>query len=226
MLTAMSPIHPAALKKNVLKDKVGLSILFKVIDGHLEETEKIRSELEYRTQTGKVAFITFNITDAAYEYLKLYIQSFRARGYDKMYNGKNLPRMGEGSGCSAFAMSFLELINALSPEYNKNWKIKVKVPDKLIGSEPAGAKISLRRLLFSFRWAKNNESFTPLELYDPSLIYNWINAKWEQEQYNSNRTYTLKKINNAKGLEIQCDNCIPQLPMFTCDTLNAVINGK
>lgn len=220
ILTGMSPKHPAELKKNVLKNKEGLGILFKVIDGHLEETEKIRSELEYRTLTGKAAFITYNISDAAYEYLKLYIRSFKARGYDKMYNGNNLPRMGEGSGCSAFAISFLELINALFPEYANNWKIKVKVPDKLICSQPAGEKISLRRLLFSFRWAKNNEPFTTLELYDPTLMYKWINAAWEQGQYNLNSTHTLKKINNARGLEIQCDKCIPQFPMFTIDTLN------
>ncbi len=223
LLTGMAPIHRADLKKPVLKEKQGLGILFRVIEGHLEETEKIRSELAYRTQKGKVAFITYNISDSAYEYLKLYIQSFKARGYDRMYNGKNEPRMGEGSGCSAFAVSFLELINALLPEYNQDWKIKVDVPDKLIGGESTGIKISLLRLFFSFRWAKKNESSRPLVLYDPYLIYNWINTIWNKEQNNSDGIYKLKKIDNAKGLEIQCYNCMPQLPMFKVDTLNCGI---
>lgn len=218
-LTGMSPKHKDDLKKPVLKDREGLAILFHVIEGQLEETEKIKSELAYRMQTGKAAFITFNINDSAYEYLKLYLESFKARGYDKMYNGTNEPRLGKGSGCSAFAVSFLELINALLPEYNQNWTIKVHVPDKLIGGESTGIKISLLRLFFSFRWAKNKEPYTPLVLYDPYLIYQWINTIWNKEQNDSAGIYKLKKIENAKGLEIQCYKCMPQLPMFKVETL-------
>lgn len=226
ILTGMAAKSGTGLRKNVMKNKEGLGVLFKVIEGHMEQTEKNISELDYKTKKGKVAFITYNISDSAYQYLRSYILSYAARGYDKIYNGKNEPRMGEGSGCSAFALSFLELINALLPEYNRNWKVKVDVPDKLIGGEATGKKVSLWRVLFSFRWAKKNQPYTPLALYDPYLMYRWINAKWKTEQHNVNGMYTPKKINKAKGLEIQCDKCLPQLPMFTCDTLNTVINRK
>jgi hypothetical protein len=163
--------------------------------------------------------MTYNITDQAYEYLRLYVREYKERGYDRLYNGKNLPRMGEGSGCSAFAMSFLELINALSPELYNNWTVKVNVPDKLIGGKFTGSKINLARLFFSFRWAKKNEASTPLVLYDPYLMYNWIKAKWNTETANPCGVYAVKNSGNAKGLELQCAGCFPQFPMFTCDTL-------
>ena len=220
LLTGMVAKHRTDPKKDFFKNKAGLGILFKVIEGRLEETEKVRSELLSRTQSGKVAFITYNITDSAYEYLKLYLESFKARGYDKMYNGNNNPRMGEGSGCSAFAISFLELINALMPEDHKNWTVKVDVPDKLIGGH-TGRKISLLRLFLSFRWARKNEPSTPLVLYDPYLMYKWINTVWQQQD--SLNRYTLKQIDKAKGLEIECKKCVPQFPMFNVDALSVGI---
>jgi hypothetical protein len=219
ILTGMAPKKKSDLKKNVLKEKEGLGILFDVIDGHLEETELVRTELGGRLKKGKVAFITYNISDMSYGYLRSYLKEYKERGYDRLYNGKNLPRMGEGSGCSAFAMSFLELINALSPELSNDWTIKVNVPEKLIGGRYTDSRISLLRLFFSFRWAGKNEASMPLVLYDPYLMYNWIKAKCNIENANPGGTYAVKKSGNAKGLEVQCASCFPQLPMFTCDTL-------
>lgn len=219
MLTGMTAKYNSELRKNIFKHKDGLGILFNVIEGQLEETSAIKTELDSRAKSGKVAFITYKISDSAYEYLKLYLQAFKERGYDKMYNGLNEPRQGLGSGCSAFAVSFLELINALVPEYNKDWTVSVNVPDKLIGGVPGSEKISLLKVFFSFGWAKKSEPSTPLVLYDPYLMYHWIQLKWK-EQNAGTGMYSLKKMDNAKGLEVQCKDCQPQTPMFKAQTVS------
>lgn len=214
LITGMVPDYPSDFKHSVFKDKSGLGILFKVVDGHLEQTEIIRPELDSRTQNARAAFITYNISDSAYEYLKVYIDSFTARGYDKLYNGENEPRMGKGGGCSAFGVSFLELINAMQPEYDEFWTVKVDIPDRLMTQPTSPKKINLLKVLFSFNWAKKNEHSSSLMLYDPYLIYKWIKKKWNKENRRSSGDYKLKKINNAKGLEMECEKCEPQMPMF------------
>jgi len=212
IFTAITADDFSSFRKNILKDKIGLAVLFKPEPGHLEKTEDIQAEIKYRTMESRAAFISFKISDSAYRYLKLYIDSFRIKGYDKIYNGLNNPRAGEGSGCTAFGISFLELVNALTPEYREEWAIKV--PEKLVGDTAAKKKVSLWRIFFSFRWAKKNRPSRPLNLYEPWLIYRWINKTWDNEQATRVGKYQLKKSGNAKGLEIDCQVCIPTFPMF------------
>lgn len=214
IITGMAPDHPSEFKELIFKEKAGLSILFDVVDGHLERTERVKTELNLRTENSKAAFITYHISDSAYEYLRCYIDSFKARGYDNLYNGENEPRMGKGAGCSAFGVSFLELINALQPEYKENWAVQVDIPERLLGETIENKKVSVWKMLFSFSWAKKKEPSRSLMLYDPYLIYKWIKKKWKKENHNSNGIYKAKKINKAKGLEIECKDCEPQVPMF------------
>lgn len=214
ILTALTADDMAVFKKSIISDKIGLAVLFKLVDGRLEETGEVQTELQYRTRQYRAAFISFKITDSTYHFLKLYLDSFKVKGYDKLYNGLNRPRAGEGGGCTAFGISFLELINALSPEYTDQWAVKVKVPEKLIGDSAAKKKISILRLFFSFNWARKNEPSRFLTLYEPYLIYRWINEVWDNEQKKPNGKYQLKKAGRAKGLELDCRACMPSVPMF------------
>ena len=204
----------ADLRKPILKDKIGLAVLFKLTPGHLEETAAVQAEINNRSRLGNTAFISFKISDSAYQHLKLYIDSFKLKGYDKLYNGSNSPRTGEGTGCTAFGISFLELINALIPEYTDQWAVKVNIPEKLIGDSAAGKKVSILRIFFSFRWAKKNKPSRLHTLYEPYLIYQWINKVWDEEQKYPTGKYQLKQLGLAKGVELDCGMCKPILPMF------------
>lgn len=220
VLTGMSSTKKRSLFKPVFKEKYGLGVLFKIIDGRLEKKEPLFTEIEARSREEKIAFITFNISDTAYNCLKNYIDSFQLLGYDKLYNGLNDPRHGTGSGCSAFGISFLELINILDPEFPREWTRNVAIPYKLIGGDITGNKVRLRKVLFSFSWAKNKMPYTPLKLYDPFLIYSWIEKKYDAETKSSSGKYMLSKINGAKGLVVECrQTSHPQLPMFTGMTI-------
>jgi hypothetical protein len=201
-------------KQSILNEQTGLAVLFKLVPGHLEKAADIQKEVTFRTQDAKAAFIRIEITDSAYQYLKLYIDSFNYKGYHKLYNGLNRPRAGEGSGCTAFGISFLELIHALNPEYKDQWAVKVKVPEKLIGDTIIKKSVHIRRIFFTFRWARKNEPCRLLTLYEPGLIYRWINHTWDAEQRYPTGKYQLKKIANAKGLLIDGSSCVPSFPMF------------
>ncbi len=214
-LTGMASDEMTDLKSSILKDKIGLGVLFKVIKGHLEERTLVQNELKLRTEYSSVAFIRFNISDSAYNYLLAYIDSFKVKGYDKLYNGLNIPRAGKGCGCTAFGISLLELINALAPEYRDNWAVQVRVPQKLIGESKPQKKVSLRRIFFTFKWAKEKQPNRQLTLYEPYLIYKWINNIWDNEQYSSKSGYQYITAGQARGLVVDCRKCLPVLPMFT-----------
>jgi hypothetical protein len=215
ILTGMTATKNRTLFKPVFKEKYGLGVLYKLIEGRLEKRKNLSAEIDTRSKNEKIAFITFNINDTAYNCLKNYLDSFQLLGYDKLYNGMNEPRHGTGSGCSAFGVSFLELINILDNEFNREWKRQVAIPYKLIGGDQTGLRVRLRKVLFSFSWAKNKTPYSPLNLYDPSLIYSWIEKKFNDELKNSSGRYKLSKINNAKGLIIESrKESKPQLPMF------------
>lgn len=213
-LTGMVSDEMANLKNSILKEKIGLGVLFKVVKGHLEESIEVQSELKVRTTSSQAAFIRFSISDSAYYYLLSYIDSFKLKGYDKLYNGLNVPRAGKGCGCTAFGISFLELINALDPEYRNKWAVQVKVPHKLIGDSQNQKKVSLRRLFFTFRWAKNKQEYKNLTLYEPYLIYKWINTIWENELDNPKQKYKVITSGKARGLLVDCTVCLPVTPMF------------
>ncbi len=213
-LTGMVSDEMANLKNSILKEKIGLGVLFKVVKGHLEESIDVQSELKVRTTSSQAAFIRFSISDSAYYYLLSYIDSFKLKGYDKLYNGLNVPRAGKGCGCTAFGISFLELINALDPEYRNKWAVQVKVPHKLIGDSQNQKKVSLRRLFFAFRWAKSKQEYKNLTLYEPYLIYKWINTVWENELDSPKQKYKVITSGKARGLLVDCTVCLPVTPMF------------
>ena len=214
LLTAIEADEIDVLSRSIKKDKIGLGVFFKPIPGHVEENAALSEELIYRTGQSRAAFISFKITDSAFQYLELYLDSFKQKGYDKLYNGLNSPRSGEGSGCTAFGMSFLELINAITPEYREQWAVKVNIPETLIGESVTKKRVSIWRIFFSFRWAKKNKPSRYLDLYEPWLIYQWVNRVYDSEQKNSTGRYNLKTKGTAKGLELDCLDCIPQYPMF------------
>ncbi len=215
ILTGMVSNERRDLFSSVFIEKYGMGVLFKLIQGRLERTENLMPEIKSRIQTGEIAFITYQLNDSSYMHLKQYIDSFQMLGYDKLYNGMNDPRHGTGSGCSAFGMSFLELINALEPTYKNEWTSEIAIQNKLIGGEMSHSTVSILKVFFTFRWAKEKTPHTHLKLYDPSLIYRWILKTYEEEKQLNKGKFNLVSKQKSKGLEIDCiHTCKPQYPIF------------
>jgi hypothetical protein len=180
----------------ITKHGYGLGVLFAPMKGALDKSEKLEEELHDRYQTGKAMFIRFIISEKAYDRMKQYIDEYRERGYDGIYNGMNEPRKGTGAGCSAFAMSFLDVCGYVDPFFKKYWIRKVNLPTELVGGPITGNHVSLTKTIFKARWAKDGEESIPLELYDPQLMYEWMHKVYRVacKLYKKEGSYKKMKI--------------------------------
>jgi len=199
----------------ITKHGYGLGVLFAPMKGALDSTEKLDGELIDRYKTGKVTFVRFIINKKAYDRMKQYIDEYREKGYDSIYNGTNEPRKGKGAGCSAFAVSFLDVCGYIDPYFTKNWVRRVKMPRHLVGGPITGNKVSLAKVLTNARWAKEGEDHIPLEMWDPQLMYEWVQQvvrianKLHAEEGNYNKLKILGKnirfIKRGKAIGLYVD---------------------
>ncbi len=177
--------------------KQGMGILFESAPGYLETTEALREEIDFRADKGELAYIKYLVSEEAYEFLKHYLEFYKFKGYDKIYNGLNKPLEGKGAGCSAFAMSFLEIIKALDPSRIPDWTIEVLIPNKLIGAPLFEREVPPLRVYFTYKWASEDDAeHTHFILFEPQFIYDWILEQHERK-YVEGRTDFYK---NSKGL--------------------------
>lgn len=183
-LTGMTTAPDAPSDSDYITKKgFGLGVLFAPLQGALDASQKLDGELKKRYETGKVAFFRFRISQAQYARMKQYLTEYRARGYDKIYNGLNEPRKGLGAGCSAFAVSFLDITNLIDPVMEQQWIRRVNIPLSLIGGPLTGNTVSLAKLTVSAHWAKPGEPSRELVLYDPQLIFEWLAKEADKARF-------------------------------------------
>lgn len=185
----------------VVNEGYNLGILFADFPGALDCPQKLQTELDQRCEDGEIAFMKFKLHKANFDRLKEYVETYQEREYHLIYNGKNQPRKGEGAGCSAFGISFLEVAGLLSDEWKEEWTMRVRVPQHLVGGPTTGQKVPILSMLFAHRWAKEHEPHVVLELYEPYLIYDWIIMQADQTKKPSN----MNTINNAKAIGLSFD---------------------
>ncbi len=182
----------------------GLGILFATINGKLEEANINQPQLQERTASGEMVYIRYKINAQMFERLWAYLQEYKARGYDKYYNGENNPRAGKGAGCSAFGYSFLEVGGLQYLLNDSAWKVNVRVQEGLIGRPIADRRVSIFKLMIKTRWAKERNKYRRLQYYEPTLIY--------QDVLNilkNNAAGTKDSIGNAKGIIIDAQTLQP-----------------
>lgn len=191
-------------KKNVIKEGYGLGILFTSIKGKLEESDKNLHQIKERAEAGDIAFITVKINQSVFNRLWQYLQEYKAKGYDKCYNGYNKPREGLGAGCSAFAESFLEVGGLANALPTKEWAVQVAVPEALIGGPVADNKrVKFAKLFSAKAWANTNrEAYRKLFLYEPTKLYHWINDK--TKTIIDTDTLFTNRLYKANGFTIDC----------------------
>jgi hypothetical protein len=210
-LVGTSARSTAEMRNNVLFRGYGLGILFASIPGILQE--KVENELyvEEGLESGNISFIRYMIDPAVFERLWDYLDGYKQRSYYKIYNGKNKPRQGQGAGCSAFAVSFLEVAGLMDIVPTDEWMINVQAPQYLIGGPPGlNREVGLEEIFTRGRWAESqNESSQQLTFYEPTLLYKYIQKTWKNHVDNDR----MKKhtIGNAKGFIIDVtDRACPQ----------------
>jgi len=216
IFTGMRSASRKEQKNMVLKEHYGLSILGADTEGKLETCTDLENKVKKFSRKGQLAFMTFLISDEATKRLLQFFQSYKA-GIDSncshgaRYGGAFWPRYnGEGAGCSAFAVSFLDLAGLLKEEFDE-WMVKINIPMDLIGG-PYNHNQAVRFSDIKKRksWAESDESavvnYEPFEIYDPTLMYEWIQEKWEEQNSWNDLSLTPLLLNQARGIRIDSRN--------------------
>ncbi len=191
----------------------GLGILVSALSGKMEEGEVNTKEVAKRCARGDIAFIHFGLSSSGFERLWAYLEEYKQRGYDKVYGGDNKPREGKGAGCSAFAVSFIELDSLLPEAVLEQWRVRVQVPCKLIGGPEGGNRwVGLHKILLKHKWADTTrQRYRNVVYYEPTLLHQWIlNAR------NGHDT-GIKRVNrlDAPGVEIDRKQwVVPEAPVW------------
>lgn len=186
----------------LLKQKIGLGIVFHSFPGKLEDKHELKPEFDKRFKTGNksINFAKFKINKTTAQRVEQYYADYAANDIQNYYGLVNSPLHGEGSGCSAFGASFMDVAGLLEEEHRKHWTHCVKVPHKLAGDPIVDNKVSFLNIaLGQHKWASSDEDHHEIFFWDPDLMHTWVEEKIK-EHHNSMSTYTLEKKDNSTGV--------------------------
>lgn len=188
--------------KLLLKDKIGLGIIFHSFPGRLESKEELVPEYKKRLKKGNKAinFVKFKINQETAKRIEQYIAEYTAQNIYSYYGLVNSPLYGEGAGCSAFGASFMEVAGLLEEEHKLHWSNCVKVPDKLTGNPVHANKVSFLVLaLKQHSWATDDENHHEIFFWDPDLMHRWVEMKLAQYHPDESE-YFLEIKKNTTGI--------------------------
>jgi len=168
----------------VLKQKIGFGILGATLKGRIEREDELIHKFEVYAKRKKLAFITYRINEKAVQRILSFIDTYSKKTSAgsapcDFYGGAFWPRYrNEGSGCWAFGMALLSTANLLTAE-SEEWRIKVKIPIKIIGGEyNQNKKIKYSQIRKTNEWYTGNGveniDYVNNSVYDPSVIFHWI----------------------------------------------------
>ena len=187
---AMSGKKQTEKPELVMIKKVGFGVMGSTMHGHIESEKSIKRGIELYSKRNKVAYIKFRINEQSVRRLLEFIDRFQKKtiaGFAPcdLYNGATWPRYeNEGSGCSGFGMSLLDVAHLLSPQ-SKEWSISVKIPMNLIGGEfNNNKKIKFSDILRTKSWYNGtgvkDVDYINYKVYEPNFIFDWILNKRSQ----------------------------------------------
>lgn len=200
----------------LLREGLGLGLLFYNFNGNIENTEKLKPEIENKSKEGRMSFLQFKIKNSTCKRLVQYVKEFTEKGYQANYALPHRPRYGEGAGCSAFGASFLELAGIMEEEFKNAWSRNLRVPEKYIGKPISDKTVPITSLLMPLsntRWAQEDEPHKKIFFWSPDDMHEWVLKKAKNES--ANKDYTITKRENAWGVVYDRTNVeTPTTPIF------------
>lgn len=159
----------------LFKKGYGLGLMFHTYKGKYETDSTIERDMAPYEGSTRRGEYTALINPATCQRLLQYEREYQALGYGSLYSGLQAdPLKGEGTGCSAFGMSFMR-VGGLTPAYVNSWKNIIDVPKRFVGGPLTGKKVSVAKLLFhpGAKWS-NKEPHIHLEAWNPEKMLDWV----------------------------------------------------
>ena len=179
------------LRQLVTKDKIGLGILGADVAGELEDGSDVAETIRTYARMGKIASLVYRVGDEAFDRIVGFFDYFSGQddqGYipSASYGGAFWPlHHYEGAGCTALALSMLEIIGRKDLILDE-WAVDVKISMDLVGgSMNDGRRIKFRDIHKADKWFEGegiaNEDYVSFRIYETNFIYNWILDRFKSE---------------------------------------------
>lgn len=181
----------------LLVNQRGLGILYHSFDGRLEDKKDIEEEKNGYYKNGGMNFVKFTLNEKQCKRASTYLSDYRKNNVGRYYGLSNRPRHGEGAGCSAFGVSFVDVLNIMDQEMKEEWSHSVNIPLELAGPPLRDESVGLWKVMFNAgSWAKDTEEHKKLSFWDPDKMYKWVNKKVSEKK----EGYTITTIDKVQGV--------------------------
>lgn len=190
----------------VFKHKYGLGTMFHSYKGVLEKDESIIKDLAPYEGHKRHAELVIKVSPAACARMLSYAEEYEALGYGHMYSGLQAdPLKREGSGCSAFGVSFMR-VAGLMDNFTDQWKEIINIPTRFIGGPMTGNKVNILYLLThpGAKWT-DKEKHVRLEAWNPERMHSWVKKMYNEVrngQYEGKWPANVSRKGNTLTLEL------------------------
>lgn len=174
----------------LFKKNSALGVLFHRFKGMLDPVQPMVEEIKRGQKEGYINSVTYLIEDERCEMLTAHYQKWLDTKAYLNYGLIEDPKEYTGAGCSAYALSYLNITDIAPETHKSHWKSSVEVPTSMIGahnrqrynqddqklysSEETDAGMNLFSLLLNAdSWAKEGVESTTLNYWSPDMMYDW-----------------------------------------------------
>jgi len=192
----------------LLFDQAGLGVMFEKWPGEEEDLSSYQGIIEQLKKPGQkqgITFASFKISKDSCSRLVNYHREFKEHNIGRYYTLYGRPLYGEGAGCSAYGISFLEVAGLLNQEMVKAWSYTINLPKSLIGAPffPEN-KVPIWKFFTEkgSQWGNSSPDNIPLFFWEPDKMHSWVMA----ELKNPASIYKKIKIYKTEGIWIDQSN--------------------
>ncbi len=202
----------------VLKKKIGLGVMFYPMAGKLQTISEITKDIKERMGGEDISWVKYKINEFTCFRLKEYLTIYRQENLEQVYGLVFNPRRKEGAGCSAFAMSFLEIAGILTDEHRLNWSRHLNTNKDLNAYNGSSKSVSIFKMALGINsktWAKSPSDGIPISFWEPNLMHEWTKRTFDLENQRHVGIYELESYGKSKGIVYDARLKIPDLgPLF------------
>lgn len=167
-------------RNNLFNEKHGLSVILQDNPGHFQVTEESKKDVEFFSRiSNRMMIMQVEITEEQCQKMQSWYEEFKNRTVH-IYGGVGKrPLTGEGSGCTAYAMSYMETAQVDYDLFNKLFEHTIYIPKELLGGDFGDQIVPLNAIMGNTQ-KMNVKAANTLEVkvYDPNTMYNWMLARW------------------------------------------------
>lgn len=169
-------------RNNLFNEKHGLSVILQDNPGHFQKQAEVKSDVEFFSRSGhRMSVLKIEVTQEQCLKAKAWYEDFAARP-EHIYGGiGRRPLTGEGSGCSAYVMSYFEAADINFAFFNNLFEQTLYIPNELLGGAFGDRVVPLKNIMGNKkRLALPGPDTYEVKVYDPNTMYFWIINRWQE----------------------------------------------